>query len=242
MSEVNDVNKLAEQYGVEGIDESLTTKNEGSPFYTHQVGQYQAVVGQFEVIYFNKEDEKCSKDTPGARPAYGLLRFIIFQDPEKRLIDEQFKLENERYIRFVYTQYVPLEKDKQWQNARFFAEFTFSNVPKLNVVQGERNKENIFLSHLNAYYGIPVKFELKAGKKKPETSRFIDSPQLTILDHELSKEKMEKRKKTMGALESKLEEKKYSEQKKSQDEDPSNDQDKQPEEPDALLDDFGFDN
>lgn len=201
---MSDVKNLAAQFGVElpdtGVPEKI--KNEGGGgFYEHKVGKYQALIGDFKVQFVNKEGEKCERGTPGSKPAYGMLRFLIIRDPDGQIFGSSFKIpENVPYGRMVYNQYIPLEAGSQWQNVGLFSDFTVNDNPQLNIIQGEKNNEDVYLNNLVLFYGAPVQFELEQGKK----SRYIARNSLVLLDHTLTKELIQKRKVLMDSILSKV--------------------------------------
>lgn len=243
----DDVKNLASQFGVDMPDTGVPTKikNEGGGFYEHKVGKYQALVADFRVQFVNKEGDKCERGTPGSKPAYGMLRFLIVRDPDGQVFDNSFKIpENVPYGRMVYNQYIPLEAERQWQNVGLLKDFTINGNEQLNIVQGEKNNEDIYLNNLVLFYGAPIQFELEQGKKA--SSRYISRDSLILLDHNLTKELVQKRKALMDSVLTKVEqvaEKEKAEREAKKNENKTDDgraaAESEAENPDDFLGDFG---
>jgi hypothetical protein len=195
--------ELAGQFGVDtgdiGITKPLQNK---SAYYEYALGSYQGLLSKLTEAYINKEKKKCKKGDPGATLSHGTLRIIIFKDPEKVLIGSDLALPEEPYGRLVFSQYIPLDENRQWQNVRLLSDLTYNGLPQADIIQGKKGQEEVHLANLVFFAGAPIKFDIVNSEKNPD-SRFIAN--LELLDHAtLTKETLDKRKQIVGTLETSL--------------------------------------
>jgi len=193
---MDDFKKLADEFGLQMDDIGLPEeplKNLSRGFYKHPTGDYAGLVGKSKIQFLDREKKKVERGTAGAVAGYGGLQLIILKNPEGTLIDNTFKLPPDTdYSKFIYNIYLPLELDRQWQNVRSFAAFTFNGHPEFDIISGKQSEEEVNLTKLQLFYGYPVTFTIIEGKK--EGSRFIENYSLQLIDHELEKAKVASRK------------------------------------------------
>lgn len=188
MSEFDD---LAKEYNLDANDPSLAVKNTGTGgAYEFPEGEYSVLFGDFHLKYKNKENKTCKKDDPGATLAFGMQDFIILKDPNKMLVDNKYNLVPDEDIRaYMYKQYITLKSDDQWQNKKVYSSCFVENVPQFDVIQNKDKQDFVIrLGVVKMYYGAPAKLILKPYKGK----MYLDSVELS--SHEISKEKLAKRK------------------------------------------------
>lgn len=200
------INALMNEVGVEDLGlNQKGIENTGTAFYEHLVGNYQAIVGKLNVKIVDREGKECEKGSPGAKIKSVTLKLMVTKDPEMQLVDKDMKFpDNVPYGRLIFTQYVTIDPNKQWQNIGLFSDFTSNGLPEASVVQGEKNSEQIFPHNLQYFFGCPCEFTVTAGSKNL-ASRFIERGSLKLMDHALiTTDLLKKRKAVASALDAKL--------------------------------------
>jgi hypothetical protein len=199
---MSDFNDLMNEHGEElspELQEKLTT-DVVAMFYTHEVGEYKALFSELRFHYKDADKKKCEPDKPGAKLTGASARFILLADPKDRLILDGLKIDDSKDLgRLTYNHYISLKEEDQWKHAKTFADFIINEMPEAGIVQEGGKK--LLLQNLQLFVGIPVTFEIVAGKK--ETSRFSNN--FLLQDHAtLTREKIEKRKGIIKGLEEQL--------------------------------------
>ncbi len=201
-----DINALMNEVGIEDLGlNQKGIENTGTAFYEHLVGDYQAIVGKLNVKIVDKEGKECEKGTPGQKIKSVTLKLMVTKDPEMQLVDREMNFPDKvPYGRLIFTQYVTIDPNKQWQNIGLFSDFTSNGLPEASVVQGEKNSEQIFPHNLQYFFGCPCEFTVTTGTKNP-ASRFIGKETLKLMDHVLiTTDLLKKRKAVANALDAKL--------------------------------------
>lgn len=196
LNEIPSFDDIAKEYGVNDL-----APIEGSTqYFQHEPGTLSALVGKLEVKYKDMEGKACDKTKPGATRSHAIQHFIVYKDGKGECINtNNWELDaNSPYGRLVYSQYIPLEPDRQWQNKNVYNTFKIEGMPNLDIVQGGKNDFKIFLNNTPYFIGMPVQIILEQGKK----SVFVK--EVTLQIHNLNKDLLIKRKGLMDSIYVKL--------------------------------------
>lgn len=199
---MSEFDELAKASGIDAEDESLQLKNTGTGgAYNFPDGEYAVLVGDFNLYYRNKDNKNCKKEDPGATPAFGLQDFLILRDPNKMFVNAKYDLvEGEDVRSYLYKQYVTLISDDQWQNKKIYNSFFIENAPQFDVIQDKDQKDFVIrLNMVKMYYGAPAKLVLKTSAKG---NSYLHSVELD--KHDITKEKIEKRRAVANKLYSQI--------------------------------------
>jgi len=205
---MSEFHELENQFGLDSQEPILggePIKNEGFSFYEHIPGAYTGLVGDLHANYVNKDKKKCQKDDPGAQLSSVYVRFLILQDPELKLINEQYKFISDvnDVGRFFYNQFLTLDPKRQWQNVQILNDFTCNENQAMNVIKGDKGSEDIYLNNIRFFKGVPITFEIETSEKG---SRYIKKDSLKVLDHSLTPQKYKQREILVNSLNQQIEE------------------------------------
>lgn len=204
---------LAKNMGIELPDALNTDKgivNTGFSFYKHKLGSYVGLMGELgDVVYTvegeNNKRKKVEEGTAGAVATYRMLQIMLLEDPDGKLIDENFNLLPDiTYGRATWSQYIPLAGNRQYNNKRLFNSLAYEGVPQLNIIQGGDTDFVVKLDLIkHFYFGAPVNFNVTTS----ETSKsvWIEEGSLVLRNAKtISKELIQKRTQIANSLKESL--------------------------------------